>query len=197
MADRYSLLLDENVNLKKALNSTKSSLERASDDYKTLKLIHEDVNTHNFLLENENKDLIQKIDQISQEKKEIELQFDTTIRNLKVSIEQKQREIEEVQTKVMPILDQDMIKIKLINELELPHKLQLEAKLMEMEKLQDENYELKRQLELALSKIEGLRGGKEKEIRALQMKNKVILRGKLGYYNKNLGRNWGTYGPNS
>ena len=176
MVDRYAQLLDENVNLKKALTSTRSSLERTVDDYKTLKLIHEELKTQNTSLDKENKELFIKNEQISQEKKEIEMQFDTTIRNLKNSIEQKQKEIEDVQTKVMPILDQDMIKIKLINELEVPHKLQMEAKIMELEKLQDENYELKRQIELALAKNEALKTDKEKDIRNIQNKAKVIIK---------------------
>lgn len=175
MADRHSLILDENINLKKALSSTKAALERTTDDYKTLKLLYEDLKNHNITLERENKDLFLKIEQISQEKKEIELQFDTTIRNLKNSIEQKQKEIEEVQTKIIPILDQDMIKIKLINELEVPHKLQMEAKNFENDKLQDENYEIKRQIELTLAKNDVLKSEKEKEIKQLQIRHRVII----------------------
>ena len=173
MSDRYSFLLDENTNLKKALTSTKAALERTSDDYRTLKLIHDELKTHTQTLEKENREIFLKIEVISQEKKEIEIQFDTTIRNLKNSIEQKQKEIEEIQTKVMPILDQDMIKIKLINELEVPHKLQMEAKNIEVEKLQDENYELKRQIEMSLAKNDALKQEKEKENKTLQNKNKV------------------------
>ena len=175
MSDRYSFLLDETNNLKKALTSTKAALERTSDDYKTLKIIHEELKTHTQTMEKENRELFFKIEGISQEKKEIEVQFDTTIRNLKSAIEQKQKEIEDVQTKVMPILDQDMIKLKLINELEVPHKLQMEAKNIELEKFQEENYELKRQIELALAKNESLKQEKDKEIKSMQNKSKVFF----------------------
>ena len=175
MSDRYSFLLDETNNLKKALTSTKAALERTSDDYKTLKIIHEELKTHTQTMEKENRELFFKIEGISQEKKEIEVQFDTTIRNLKSAIEQKQKEIEDVQTKVMPILDQDMIKIKLINELEVPHKLQMEAKNIELDKFQEENYELKRQIELAIAKNESLKQEKDKEIKSIQNKNKVFF----------------------
>lgn len=174
MADRINSLLDENMSLRKALASAKSSLDRMGDDYKTLKTIHEELKNHNSSIEKENKELFFKIEALTQDKKEIEQQFDTTIRNLKSAIEQKQKEIEEVQTKVIPVLDQDMIKIKLINELETPHKLQMEAKSIEIEKLQEETYELKRQLELALTKCEAIQTEREKEIKAFQQKNKVF-----------------------
>lgn len=185
MADRINVLLEENISLKKALTSTKAALDRLGDDYKTLKKIHEEIKDHNSSLEKENHELFLKLETISQEKKDIENQFDTTIRNLKSAIEQKQKEIEEVQTKVIPVLDQDMIKIKLINELEVPHKIQLEAKAIEIEKIQEENYELKRQLQMVLTKCENIGNEKEKEIKALQQKTKVNDF-KTGYYHSSL-----------
>jgi len=56
------------------------------------------------------------------------MQFDATIRNLKIAIDLKQREIEEVQAKIIPSFDQDMLRIKIINELEIPHRNIVESK---------------------------------------------------------------------
>ena len=49
----------------------------------------------------------------------------------------------------------------------------MEAKNIEVEKLQDENYELKRQIEMSLAKNDALKQEKEKENKTLQNKNKV------------------------
>jgi len=43
--------------------------------------------------------------QLTNDKKELEMQFDATIRNLKIAIDLKQREIEEVQAKIIPSFD--------------------------------------------------------------------------------------------
>jgi len=56
------------------------------------------------------------------------MQFDATIRNLKIAIDLKQREIEEVQAKIIPSFDQDMLRIKIINELEIPHRNIVDSK---------------------------------------------------------------------
>jgi hypothetical protein len=66
--------------------------------------------------------------QLTNDKKELEMQFDATIRNLKIAIDLKQREIEEVQAKIIPSFDQDMLRIKIINELEIPHRNIVESK---------------------------------------------------------------------
>ena len=66
--------------------------------------------------------------QLTNDKKELEMQFDATIRNLKIAIDLKQREIEEVQAKIIPSFDQDMLRIKIINELEIPHRNIVDSK---------------------------------------------------------------------
>jgi hypothetical protein len=38
------------------------------------------------------------------------------VRNLKLQIEQRQKEFEEIQQKVLPAFDQDMLRIRIINE---------------------------------------------------------------------------------
>lgn len=124
-------------------------------------------------LQKENEELSVNLIHSNMEKREIENQFDMTIKNLKFGIEQKQREIEDVQSKVMPNLEIDMIKIKLINELETPHRMQMEAKQCEIEKFMEENYELKKFIDLTKAKIEELKNEKEKDIKMLKDRNKV------------------------
>ena len=99
---RYETLLDENTNLKRALSSTKHILERTINDYETLKQIHEDFKNQFDKVKRENEEATQKYLGILNDKKDLEIQFDTTIRNFKVAIEQKQRELEEVQARSFP-----------------------------------------------------------------------------------------------
>ena len=112
---------------------------------------------------------------ILNEKKEMEVNFDSSLRNFKMAIEQKQKELEDVQSKVIPSLDHDMIRIKIINELEMPHRQQIESKDHEINRLHDQIYELKRQLDISNTKLDGLKFEAEKDIKSLKEKHQVTI----------------------
>lgn len=103
----------------------------------------------------------------------MENSFDSTIRSFKIEIERKQKELEDVQAKVIPSLDHDMIRIKIINELEGPHRQVVESKQNEIDKLQDQVYELKRQFDILNTKYEAVRFEAEKDIKDLKERHKV------------------------
>ena len=105
----------------------------------------------------------------------MENHFDSTIRNFKIAIEQKQKELEDVQAKIIPTLDHDMLRIKIINELELPHRQALDEKNAEIDKLQDQIYELKRQNDMLSTKLEAVRYEAEKDIKDLKERHKVYI----------------------
>jgi len=161
--------------LKRALSSTKHILERTLNDYETLKQIHEDFKNQFDKVKKENEEATHKYLNALNDKKDLEVQFDTTIRNFKLAIEQKQKELEEVQAKVIPSLDHDMIRIKIINELEIPHRQAIETKNQEIDRLQDQVYELKRQVEFTNSKYESIRLEAEKDIRDLKERHKFEI----------------------
>ena len=139
-----------------------------------MKQIHEDFKGQYDRLKRDSEDGNQKYIQLLTDKKEIESQFDNTIRNFKIAIEQKQKELEDVQAKLIPSLDHDMIRIKIINELEGPQRLALETKQFEIDKLQDHIYEIKRQFEILNSKHESVKYEADREIRDLKERHKVI-----------------------
>ena len=145
------------------------------DDYKTLKQIHEDSKQQYERLRQENDETNNKYLQIASEKRDMENHFDSTIRNFKIAIEQKQKELEDVQAKIIPTLDHDMMRIKIINELELPHRQTLDAKHAEIEKLQDQIYELRRQNDMLSTKLDAIRYEAEKDIKDLKERHKVFL----------------------
>ncbi|KAL4512473.1 hypothetical protein ABPG72_005475 [Tetrahymena utriculariae] len=168
MTERYDQILEENANLKKALQQAKSVIERTSNDYETLKQIHEEFKIQQDRLKRENDELSVKVIQLMNDKKELEMQFDATIRNLKIAIDLKQREIEEVQAKIIPSFDQDMLRIKIINELEIPHRNQLEAKQEELERMQEQLDEYKRQINILNSRLEIINKDHERDIKSIK-----------------------------
>jgi len=52
----------------------------------------------------------------------LEEHYDSKIKGFKRALEQRQEEFEDLQQKVIPSLDHDMLRIKIINELEKPHR---------------------------------------------------------------------------
>ena len=59
------------------------------------------------------------------------------MKHLKHLMEQRQSEIDDLQRKVFAPLDTDMLRIKLMKELEAPHQIELQAKQHEAERLRE------------------------------------------------------------
>ncbi|KAL4440811.1 hypothetical protein ABPG74_013792 [Tetrahymena malaccensis] len=169
-------IIQENKDLKKALKQLKNTLDRTIDDYETLKNIHEDYKQHYQKLKEEKSEQVQRIQVVVNEKNDLENHYEQVAKNLKNQIEEKQREIEYIQAKVLPSLDQDMIRVRLLNELEAPHRIELEAKQLEIERLQEKQYDLKRQLELFKTKYEVITAEAQRDIRELKEKHKIELK---------------------
>jgi len=69
------------------------------------------------------------------------------MRSFKTQFELRQKEVEDMQTKLVPHMDNELLRIKLVNEIEGPHKAQLDLKQSEIEKISNENFTLKRHLD--------------------------------------------------
>ncbi|KAM3147617.1 hypothetical protein pb186bvf_000424 [Paramecium bursaria] len=167
MSEKYEMLIEENTQLKKALLASKAVIERKLNDLETQQSINDDLKKQIEQGRLELHDMANKIRILAHEKKQIEQQFDNTTRNWKLLTEQKQREIEEIQARLAPSFDQDMMRIKVINELEIPHRQQLEAKQNEIEKLNEQIYQKKREIDLGSIRIEQILQDNKKEIQII------------------------------
>ncbi|CAD8186555.1 unnamed protein product [Paramecium pentaurelia] len=172
---QYEGLIEENTQLKKAIISSKAVITRKINEYETLQAINDELKQNLDKMRLENQDLLQKYKISIHDKKQTEQQFDNATKNWKLLIEQKQREIEEIQSRLTPAFDQDMMRIKLLNELDLPHRQQLEQKQLEIEKLNETIYQLKRKIDLELSRVETIQIDKDKEIKLLLEKHKLDM----------------------
>ncbi|CAD8080201.1 unnamed protein product [Paramecium primaurelia] len=172
---QYEGLIEENTQLKKAIISSKAVITRKINEYETLQAINDELKQNLDKMRLENQDLLQKYKIAMHDKKQTEQQFDNATKNWKLLIEQKQREIEEIQSRLTPAFDQDMMRIKLLNELDLPHRQQLEQKQLEIEKLNETIYQLKRKIDLELSRVETIQIDKDKEIKLLLEKHKLDM----------------------
>lgn len=77
---------------------------------------------HNTNLQNRCQEASQKCMELQQQQNQMAELYEGKILELKVIVEVKSAELERVSLNILPKFDQDMIRIKILNELELPHR---------------------------------------------------------------------------
>ena len=91
---------------------------------------------------------------------------------MKRQIEIKQRDLEGMQNKMSLPVDTDILRMKLSKDMEARHRLEVETKQQECDRLADQYYEQKRQNEVLKAQIEAVKSEAEKEIRDLKDRHK-------------------------
>lgn len=90
-----------------------------------------------------------------------------------MAIDMKQREIEEVQAKIIPSFDQDMLRIKIINELEIPHRTAIESRQDELDSIRETLYENNRVIDMLHSKIDLLQKEHQRDLKSIKERHQV------------------------
>mmetsp|Transcript_23387 Transcript_23387/g.41502 ORF Transcript_23387/g.41502 Transcript_23387/m.41502 type:complete len:465 (+) Transcript_23387:19-1413(+) len=168
MEKTYESLLTENSELYKALASTKEKLDRCCSDNEALRNMHDDYKVHYERIKKENTEYQQRCVEAVSARKDLESHYEITIRRLKTQVDQKKKEFDELQAKMIPPLDNDLMRLKLINEIEAPHRAAIEQKQDEIQRLTEINYELTRKLELLQVEYSNYRQEEERELRDLR-----------------------------
>jgi hypothetical protein len=91
---------------------------------------------------------------------------------MKRQIEGKQRELENMQAKMSLPVDTDILRMKLAKDMEARHRLDLETRQSECDRLADNFYEQKRLNEVLKAQIEALKSESEKELREAKEKHR-------------------------
>lgn len=105
-------------------------------------------------------------------RKELEITHEQRLADLKRTIEARQREIESMQAKMALPIDSDIMRMKLQKDLEGRHRIELDQKQQEIDRLSEQYYEQKRQVEIVKTQIDTMRHESEKEIADLKDKHK-------------------------
>lgn len=165
MERTYEALLDENSELRKALSSTREILERYKSDNEALQAMQEDLKLHHERSKKECQEAQSKCAEAVKSLKETQNYYEVYVQKLKSSLEQGKRDFEEMQSKMIPPIDSEWLRVKLVNEIEGPMKIQLENKEDEIHRLQGTIYDLTRKLDLTQLQFNSLKSETEKEIR--------------------------------
>ena len=165
MERTYEALLDENSELRKALSSTREVLERYKSDNEALQAMQEDLKLHHERSKKECQEAQSKCAEAVKSLKETQNYYELYVQKLKSSLEQGKRDFEDMQSKMIPPIDSEWLRVKLVNEIEGPMKIQLENKEDEIIRLQGTIYDLTRKLDLTQLQYNGLKSESEKELR--------------------------------
>ena len=112
------------------------------------------------LIKNNDENLIYKI----QNKKDIELNLDSRLSDTRRLLEMKQREMDQMAQKLSLPVDTDILRMKIQKDIESRHRIDMDTKIQENERLSDQFYESKRQLDILKTQHELMKFEHEKDI---------------------------------
>ena len=99
-----------------------------------------------------------------QAKKELELTVEERLNDMRRAIEQKQREIDSMANKMTLPIDTDIMRMKIQKDIEGRHRIELDSKQQEVDRLGEQYYEAKRQLDVLKMQLDTQRHEFEKEL---------------------------------
>ena len=121
MDPESNAIRQENHELATALMRTRDVLERVKEEKESILAMHEDFKQQYDQLKGELVSTKKKFVEAVNLKKEQQMTYESEFKHLKHLMEQRQSEIDDLQRKVFAPLDTDMLRIKLMKELEGPH----------------------------------------------------------------------------
>ena len=107
-----------------------------------------------------------------QAKKELELTVEERLNDMRRAIEQKQREIDSMANKMTLPIDTDIMRMKIQKDIEGRHRIELDAKQHEVDRLGEQYYEAKRQFDVVKMQLDTQRHEFEKEIAEVKEKSR-------------------------
>jgi hypothetical protein len=105
-------------------------------------------------------------------RKDLEFNQEARMQEMKRAIEMKQRELENMHNKMSLPVDTDILRMKVSKDMEARHRVEIEAKQQEVDRLAEQYYEARRHNEVLKAQIESVKAESEKEIKDLKEKHR-------------------------
>lgn len=166
MSKSYDSMVEENIQLQSSLGKYKSIVDRLNSDNKTLQQMYSDLKENFDKIKKSSLVNLQHIEELTKENRDQEAHFELTIKSLQASMENKQSEIEELQERITPNLNNDyeMMKVKAINEISEKNEMELNLKNQEIDSLNSKILQAEKECKL-----------KEKEVFEIQRNTEKAL----------------------
>lgn len=126
--------------------------------------MYEDFRGHYEQIKNQVNQYQKRLGEEVQNRKEIEIGLESKLNDTKRLLDLKQRELDQMAQKLALPVDTDILRMKIMKDLESRHRIDLEQKNQENERLQDQYYESKRQLDIVKTQFDSHKFEQEKEL---------------------------------
>jgi chromosome segregation protein len=126
--------------------------------------LYEDFRGHYEQIKNQVNQYQKRLGEEVQNRKEIEIGLESKLNDTKRLLDLKQRELDQMAQKLALPVDTDILRMKIMKDLESRHRIDLEQKNQENERLQDQYYESKRQLDIVKTQFDSHKFEQEKEL---------------------------------
>ena len=107
------------------------------------------------------------------EKTEVERNSESFLEKIKVQLSEKTKEFESMRDQFAP-QDLEMIRVKVQEELEVPHKQRIQAMEMEVQKHKDSYFSMKRELETAKAEYESYSINQAREVQSIREEHESV-----------------------
>lgn len=161
MSEDFERVIEDNLCLKKSLQVSRHLNDKLQTELSDLRLQLQELQEANTHLHHQHNQLQKKYQLATAHHSKDINTLTAQIEELKTLIEQKQLELENFQIKIIPNLDQDMLRVKLITEMEGPYQEAVEKKEREIARLKEKLAEAERRGNLVELQLET----KQKELK--------------------------------
>ena len=134
--------------------------------------LYQDFKTHYEQMRGQSNQFQKRLADEMQAKKELELGLEQRLNDMRRAIEQKQREIDTMANKMALPIDADILRMKIQKDIEGRHRVEMEQKQYEADRIGEQYYEAKRQLDVVKTQLDTQRHEFEKEVAELKEKSR-------------------------
>ena len=156
-AAQFQQVLEENDTLIKTLEIMKKQLDIKMGERNQISALYEDHKQHYEAMRQRLALAERRLAEESQARKDLEFHAETRVADLKRAVEQKQRELEGVQARMMMPVDTDIMRMKVAKEVEGRHRIEIEGMQQEIDRVSEQWYEAKRVTEILKAQVETLK----------------------------------------
>ena len=136
----------------------------ATAEKEQVNALYNDFKNHYEQMRAQSNQFQKRLSEEIQAKKELELTVEERLNDMRRAIEQKQREIDSMANKMTLPIDTDIMRMKIQKDIEGRHRIELDSKQQEVDRLGEQYYEAKRQLDVLKMQLDTQRHEFEKEL---------------------------------
>ena len=151
-------------NLNKEATSLRLDIQKLHYALEAEKEINRELSTANSNLQYKLSESHKKAISLQERLNLMSENYEIQIEELKILVETRSEELEELSRQILPKMDEDMLRIRLINELEIPHREEMDDLAKDLSRLQSEVLEAQKGSEVLEAKLQHTEKIKQQEL---------------------------------